>query len=477
MTNNIVNLNVTQTVAPAPSTLQQTGVFVSFGGTTAAANSLTLLTQASSLTSQLATPLALTSLVFATGTVTATTAAAHGLTTGSYYWLSVQGALPTGYNGMYLCYIVSTTTFQFTLASNPGSMTTAGTWAPASFTELQAMNTTFWAQGANTPVYVLELGVQPVNTAPTALNTWIVANPKTVYAYLVPRWFDNPSGTVVGGNAASPGSQTAFLAVVNNYSSPTSMTYFFVTTTNTTYSAYTVNGVRNKCVYTTIEAPSVNPVNEFDIAADFYQVIMQNPSSTNKVGPLAFRFVYGVTAYPTVGMSSTFASWKAAGVNWKGTGYEGGIATAIIFWGTTMDGNPFNYWYAVDWLQINIDLDIANAVINGSNNPINPLALDQDGINTLQAVGAGTLGSGVTFGLLLGTVVQAELSGPALATALDAGTYAGQALINAVPFQSYYAANPSDYANGVYNGFSVTCTPLRGFASITFNVNVTNFVA
>ena len=51
MTNQIVNVVVTQQVASAPNQLQQTGAFVSQGGTTLAAGTTQLLTQLSDLTS------------------------------------------------------------------------------------------------------------------------------------------------------------------------------------------------------------------------------------------------------------------------------------------------------------------------------------------------------------------------------------------------------------------------------------------
>lgn len=49
-------------------------------------------------------------------------------------------------------------------------------------------------------------------------------------------------------------------------------------------------------------------------------------------------------------------------------------------------------------------------------------------------------------------------------------------MINAVPFANYTSLNPSDYADGKYSGLSAVVTPKRGFESITFNLNVTNFV-
>ena len=47
MANNIVQVNVTQTIAPSPSTLQRTGALVTQGGTTLTPGTTQLLTQES----------------------------------------------------------------------------------------------------------------------------------------------------------------------------------------------------------------------------------------------------------------------------------------------------------------------------------------------------------------------------------------------------------------------------------------------
>ena len=58
---------------------------------------------------------------------------------------------------------------------------------------------------------------------------------------------------------------------------------------------------------------------------------------------------------------------------------------------------------------------------------------------------------------------------------LKNGLYAGNFVINAVPFTTYVASQPSDYANGLYGGFSASYTPQYGFETIVFNLNVTQF--
>jgi hypothetical protein len=118
------------------------------------------------------------------------------------------------------------------------------------------------------------------------------------------------------------------------------------------------------------------------------------------------------------------------------------------------DGNPFNYWYAIDWLVINVSLSLSAAVINGSNTPTNPLYYNQAGINILQKTAQATVNSGITYGMIL-----------------------SPATVTAVPFTTYIAENPGDYATGTYSGLACTFTPARGFTAITIALTATNIPA
>lgn len=457
MTNNIVTVNVTQQVAPAPSNLQQKGAFISQGGTTKPSSTITFLTQLSDLTSILTAPAAITSITWASSVVTVTTSAPHGITVADTILGTIAGVSPAGYNGTFTFTSTGASTFTYPLASNPGTETVLGTWVPENAAELNAMATTFFAQGSQQGVYVLELGLGSATDGVTTLTTWITNNPNTLYAYLVPRYWDGV---------------TAFLTLLASYESLTSKTYFYITTTSGTYTDYTA---LMKCAVTLVEASGI-PATEFSLAAEFWQLLSTSPSAVNKVAPFAFRFLFGVTPYPLPGNQTLLAAFKAAGVNVIGTGAEGGISNTIFLWGTTMDLNPIGYWYSVDWIQINIDLNITNAVINGSNNPVNPLYYNQNGINALEAVGTSTLNSSVSFGLSLGTVLTTTLDPVTFAANLANGLYEGQEVINAVPFITYLTANPNDYKAGRYAGFTIVYTPLRGFQSIVFNIIVTSFV-
>ena len=432
MTNNIVTLNVTQTVAEALSTLQGTGAAISQGGTNTPSGTLSTLTQLSDFTPIMAGSKAITSMILSGGTVTVTTTAPHGWPLSETFAATVAGVTPSAYNGTFQITITGTSTFTYPLAGSPGSVTVQGAVTDADVTELLSMVTTFFAQGTAVSLLVLELGAGDVPTGVTALTAYITANPLTVYRWLVPREWDAVS---------------QFLAFLANYNSTTARVYFHVTTTIGTYSSYTN---LMKCVMAWVEAPGI-PSTEFSAAADFYVTLSYSPSTTTKVPPNAFAYLFGVTPYPVKGNSALFSSLKAASVNWVGTGAEGGISTAIVLWGTMKDGNDVLYWYSVDWVQIQEQLDLANEIINGSNNPQAPLYYDQNGINRLQARAQSTMNSGVASGLVLGPVS-----------------------VTAVSFADYIKANPADYPVGKYNGLAVTYTPNRGFKSITFNVQVSN---
>jgi hypothetical protein len=436
MANNIVQVNVSQTVSPAPSKLQRTGALVSQGGTNTAPGTTTLLTSAGDLASVLRAPAAISTLTWSGGTVTVTTAAPHGLGNGDVLNLTIAGAAPSAYNGLdRICTVTGSSTFTYALASDPGTMTAPGTWAPLSVSELTSMVNTFFAQGVGVSVYILELGAIESPSAMTALSTFITSSPTQIfYAYLVPRaWaWSNPD-------------YANFLAA---FESTTSKTYFFTTMTTGNYTYFDST---MKCVIGLIEAP-LTPVTEFSLAAAFYVWLNNDPSTTNKVAPFAFRYVLGVTPYPLRGNGALFTTLKAASINWIGTGAEGGISNTILLWGTTKDGRDATYWYSVDWVQINIDLDLSNEIINGSNNPINPLYYNQEGINRLQVRAQSTMNRGISYGLVLAPVD-----------------------VDAVGFGAYVIDNPNDYAIGKYAGLSVSYTPARGFTQIVFNVNVTDF--
>ncbi|MDP9651737.1 hypothetical protein [Paraburkholderia caledonica] len=437
ITPTIVTVNTTVTRAPTVSQLQQSGAIVSAGGTTLTAGTYQYCGTLSAVQALLATPLALTGMVWSSGTVTATTAATIGLATGQTFTTTIAGATPAAYNGTYVATVASANTFTFALATNPGTETVPGTYLPSNAGFLSNAATTFFAQGNAVGVYVLELGAQTTAaSAITALQTWITANsnPQVFYAYLLPASWDAASSAALN-------------TMTSNYDSPSGQTYFFITTTVANLPNYAVN----KAVYAQVPSPT-KASTEHQLSVDFYNWLANKPGSSNPLAPMSYRYAYGVTPWAQVGNQTNINTVLTNYGNLILTGAEGGISTACVFKGTTMDGEQAAWWYGIDWFRIQVKQALAAAIINGSNsNP--PLLYDQNGINTLLAVAQNVANSAVKFGCALSAVVSA------------------------VPFSTYTTENPNDYNAGIYNGFSATVVGQNAFLTLTFNLDATQFVA
>ena len=471
--NQIVRLNVSQQQAPIPSKLQRTGALISQGGTTLTPGTYSPLVLPSSLTPLLAAPISLSGITQTAGLATATIASGTwGIPDGTELQWTIAGAtdLTTAYNGTFLVTIISTTQFTYAVpGATPTPATGTLTAAPLGVAELQSMVTTFFAQGQGTSVYVLELGAGDSTLGQAALTAFIIANPGFFYSYLVPHvWGVDPN---------------FFETFAINYTSDTAKTYFHVTTTLAYWQANpTVFSPTLKCIVASIEAPTVAAAfvagtpTEFSAAAFFYVTLNLQPSPVNQVTQAAYSFLFGVTPYPVMGNAALFVELEAANINIVGTGAEGGITNTIEYYGATLDGMDFNkYWYSADNVQINLDLNTANAVINGANNPTAPLNYNQQGINSLQAVAGSTMQTEIAESLALGTLVLTQMTGTAFAQAEGNGQFLGQVVVNAVPFASYAALEPGNYAAGVYGGMTVLYTPQLGFRQIIYNLVISEF--
>ena len=456
MANPIVIVSDSISQAPAPSTLQQTGAFISQGGTTEAIGSLTLLTAQSSLTAILNGALAVTSLSQSAGLATCTTTAAHGIPVGDVIQVVIAGATPSAYNGLKTVTATTTTAFTFAISSGTSSPAT-GTivYTLEDVTELTAMNTTFFDQQGIKSVYVLELGPGQAADGITALAAYITANPKKVYSWLVPSEWDG----------------AGLVTFVNNYTAANAQVYFWITTTTGNQALY----AGKKSAIALVPAPGA-PATEFTMAWPFNQTLGWNPSSSQQVPPLEYNFGYGVTEWSPFGNTTNFANFATNKINYAADAGQGGLSDVMLIGGNTQDGNPFNFWYSVDWVSINTALAATNTVINGSNS-VPYLYYNQQGINRLQASVFSVMNSAVTYGLAVGTVIKTNLPFATFAANVANGVYAGQVAVNAEPFITYTTENPNDYAIGKYGGLSVAYSPARGFDQVLINVNASTFIA
>jgi hypothetical protein len=474
--NSIVDVNVQTVQAPTPNTYQQTGCLVSFGGSNLTAMNMEELTQLSDLDDFINGPEGIATMTWAAGVVTVSTLApmVPAPNPGDTPAMAITGNTPAGYNYTGNVTIVDESTFTYPVSTDPGASTVTGTFQSQISIELSQMATTYFTQGNRSSVWVLELGEgSNISANATALQTFLSSNDKLFCGYLLPR--------LCGATAPNI---DAFKPIFAQYQNPEAMTYFWLTVTPATQA---ILNDTFKSVIQFVEAPSVtsptgtnigNPNGEFSCAAMFYNAVAFKPSSVNPVAPMAFKYVYGVTAYPTQNMGPTLKSFKTNFTNYVATGAEGGIAYTILYEGVTKDGyDYFNWWWTIDWVQININLDLSNAVVNGSNNALAPLYYNQNGINFLETVLYGTMRSGAAFGMITGQIVMTQLDGPVLQDQINQGIYAGQCNVNAVPFINYNLANPGDFRIGEYDGLSVLFIPARGFIHIQVNIIASSLVS
>lgn len=435
MANDLVTVNVSTQFAPVADNLQKTGTLVTQGGTTLTAGTKQLLTSVADLTPILANSFQVTAAVWASGTVTITTATAHGITVGNTATWTMADFVPTGYNGTYT--VTAVTDNQFTYAvSNPlGTLQTAGTAIDTATAEVLAMATTYFAQGSANSIYVLELGSGTTAAdGVAALTTYLTANPNDAYIYVVPR---------------SWAVESSFVALVNTYSGNTALTYFFATfNANNAAQASQFTGMKS---FFGLVEDSATPATEFTVAAVAYNILNRSPSDVNKVPPTQYMFLSGVTN--GTWKAADKANFKTLNLNYVIRGSEGGLTNSILMLGVLGSTIYFNFWYSVDWAIINLHLNLANEIMNGSNSQINPLYFNQSGINRLQARAQRTVNSGIAFGL-----------------------FQAPATVDAVDFVTYTTDNPSDYQAGEYDGLSASLVPQNGFTHVVFNLNVTDLI-
>ena len=458
--NRIVQVNVSETVAPVPNRLQQTAAIVSMGGTTITAGTTQWIAAAGQLSDYLIPAYDIASISWAAGVVTVVTTNPHGIPIADTTNIVVDGVSVTGYNGNFVATGFDATTLNYALGTDPGGTPTGGTVQVGPQVNLIAADATWWAQGnLGTGYYVYESGTADPADVIDSMTTYLTANPQTIYNWLL----------LPGMDADHTGLRAFFLL----HNTLNALLKFYLPLSVSTYAAWEgENTLRN--VFTMIESPGADFATELDAAAPAQYFTAFVPTPTNRLPPAQYTYLNAVTAYTPI-TQALITTFMDNHINFVATGAEGGISNTILIDGKTLNGTPMNVAYSIDWVQIQSNQAIANAVINGSNNPLSPLYYNQNGIDRLQAVVVQVGNTAIASGLALGQVLQVELDPTVFATNVGLGLYAGNFVVNAVPFDIYTALNPGDYANQLYGGLQVAYTPQYGFETIVFNLNVTQF--
>ena len=467
----IVSENLTVQYPPEPSQLQQSGAFISVGGSTLTTGSYQYCASLSAVQAILSS-----AGNYAELTNMATTFFAQGSLQGVYILeLGTQSTPQAGIAALqtwitanpkvFYAYDVPADWDTMPAPSAPAVTVTADTSStlPADtyYTQIAYLNAS-GTIGQLSAVVTSDVSTSDADslvvTSPSALtgatNYLVYMGTSSSALYLQ----NGSSGTAIGTNytqaapiSTTTGTSTTLADLGNQLGGNTAKTYFCVNSSVTNVASYGVMGADSvwtgyKSIIAVVPSPTAQS-GEFTSAAWLYNIAVNNPGPANKLAPFQYRYLFGVTPWPATGYSADIQTIANYGGNWVGTGAEGGISQNCLFKGTTSSLVQISEWYGIDWAGINTDQAIANAVINGSNsNP--PLEYDQHGINTLAEVAQQEIDDAVSFGCLQSGV------------------------ISATPFATYYAQSPGDYPAGIYNGLSCSAVGQAGFLNLVFNLNV-----
>ena len=239
----------------------------------------------------------ISSITYVGTTATLTTATAHGLITGAY--VSITGTTPAAYSGVFKITVTGTTTFTYTMASDPaGNATVVGTYLNqattpvntlmnytlnASYKLFGAAGTDIWETKANPAVKVFS-GItsdklQSVNITNTAGKFLVACNGvDPVMIYDGTAWFyvattttavtissiarTSPSATATVTTATAHGLVTGNRVTISGASESTFNGTFVITVTGSTTFTYTSTGTSTVTsvtgTYTTIGITGVN---------------------------------------------------------------------------------------------------------------------------------------------------------------------------------------------------------------------------
>lgn len=135
------------------------------------------------------------------------------------------------------------------------------------------------------------------------------------------------------------------------------------------------------------------------------------------------------------------------------------IKIPTLFNMTNMDGNQFLYWYSYKYTATMIKDGITQYMMNSAN-ANRPLQYNQQGIDKLNSNIVGTLKLAQGYGL----INQFGIG--------ENNVFIATNIINSIPFATYIVNNPSNYADGIYNGFSFSVQIGRYFKQIVLDITI-----
>lgn len=282
-------------------------------------------------------------------------------------------------------------------------------------------NTSYWSN----------ITSEIVSQAVKVLSDFVASGELRVYEWACPTSFYN---------------NTDFIALVKSYSGITAGQYFSLElpegtnpSTDETFALYIQSKSFAPVYPSLVEGESSNGAIVGIKAGNLYNLSVSNPLSL-----LQWKTVYGITPRDRLSNSLVDA------LNENGCSWIGSLNNnTVVLGGMVADGQNWESYFALDTFIFRLTVDIASMMIQASNNPLQSISFNQNGINIIKNKLAAISNTMLSFGVL-------DNFGSGYDTNTNAILNTGE--WSAIDFAAYKANQYEDWKNGIYNGASCYVT-------------------
>lgn len=270
-----------------------------------------------------------------------------------------------------------------------------------------------------------------VSQAVKVLSDFVASGELRVYEWACPTsFYDN----------------TDFIALVKSYSGITAGQYFSLElpegtdpSTDETFALYIQSKSFAPVYPSLVKGESSNGAIVGIKAGNLYNLSVSNPLSL-----LQWKTVYGITPRDRLSNSLVDA------LNENGCSWIGSLNNnTVVLGGMVADGQNWESYFALDTFIFRLTVDIASMMIQASNNPLQSISFNQNGINIIKNKLVAISNTMLSFGVLDNFGSDYDTNTNAI---LNTGEW------SAIDFATYKANQYQDWKDGIYNGASCYVT-------------------
>lgn len=279
--------------------------------------------------------------------------------------------------------------------------------------------------------YWINISSEIVSQAVKVLSDFVASGELRVYEWACPTsFYDN----------------TDFIALVKSYSGITAGQYFSLElpegtdpSTDETFALYIQSKSFAPVYPSLVEGESSNGAIVGIKAGNLYNLSVSNPLSL-----LQWKTVYGITPRDRLSNSLVDA------LNENGCSWIGSLNNnTVVLGGMVADGQNWESYFALDTFIFRLTVDIASMMIQASNNPLQSISFNQNGINIIKNKLVAISNTMLSFGVLDNFGSDYDTNTNAI---LNTGEW------SAIDFATYKANQYQDWKDGIYNGASCYVT-------------------